>query len=278
MKHGKRKRHSEEVEQATSPLHAVGDGPDLQGEVLHMPLGDQHQPVLGDCPRSSRSYALHPTDASTAAATAPITPKVEDFTAAPEVTTTMLAIEEKSMHAAANHKQFPIHQASAHTQNNTMPSKADAQLKEAAAATQFQGNVKRVRDAESFQRQKERRQKKAAFLLDGTTTGPVVGVAKGGSWGHAAQQHAIRMQNGQMVQLPVRPNRYRLELSKHRQHCDLRGKADTRRGHRHPLTANLFTTPRAYTRCISPIRCVQVSGVTDAEHQCSAAAEAPCPA
>ncbi|KAL0053923.1 hypothetical protein WJX82_001242 [Trebouxia sp. C0006] len=81
-----------------------------------------------------------------------------------------------------------------------------------AAATQFRGNVKRVKDAESFQRQKERRQKKAAFLLDGTTTGPVVGVAKGGSWGQAAQQHAVRMQSGQIVQLPVQPNRSQVLL------------------------------------------------------------------
>ena len=75
------------------------------------------------------------------------------------------------------------------------------------AAAQFRGNVKRIKDAEAFQRQKERRQKKAAFLLDGTTTGPVVGVARGGSWGQSAQQHVVRMQGGTVVQLPVRPNR-----------------------------------------------------------------------
>ena len=74
-------------------------------------------------------------------------------------------------------------------------------------ASQFRGNLKRVKDAETFQRQKERRQKKAAFLLDGTTTGPVVGVAKGGSWGQEPQQHPVRLQGGQSVQLPVRPNR-----------------------------------------------------------------------
>ena len=73
---------------------------------------------------------------------------------------------------------------------------------------QFQGNARRIKDAETFQRQKERRQKKAAFLLDGTTTRPVVAIAGQGSWGQATQQHALRLPAGYNVQMPVRPNRY----------------------------------------------------------------------
>lgn len=119
------------------------------------------------------------------------------------------ADEDIASSDAAGKQQLHAHQAVDHHQTVALPNTAHTQLKDAAAsaATQFRGNVKRVRDAETFQRQKERRQKKAAFLLDGTTTGPVVGVAKGGSWGQAAQQHAVRLQSGHMVQLPVRPNR-----------------------------------------------------------------------
>lgn len=82
--------------------------------------------------------------------------------------------------------------------------------------SQFQGNARRIKDAQTLQRQKERRQKKAAFLLDGTTTGPVVAIAGQGSWGQAKQQHALRLPAGYMVQMPVRPNRY---TSAARLHC-----------------------------------------------------------
>lgn len=77
-----------------------------------------------------------------------------------------------------------------------------------AETRQFQGNARKIKDAEAFQRQKERRQKKAAFLLDGTTTGPVVALAGQSSWGQATQQHALRLAAGYTAHLPVRPNRY----------------------------------------------------------------------
>ncbi len=137
----------------------------------------------------------------------------EELTAPGQGLTTTAPICENKHFLDASHQPNVIHQkhpvghrASGQAQADNPPGNAHTQLT-SAAATQFRGNVKRVKDAESFQRQKERRQKKAAFLLDGTTTGPVVGVAKGASWGHAAQQHAVRIQTGQIVHLPVQPNR-----------------------------------------------------------------------
>ena len=136
-------------------------------------------------------------------APAPVTPKVEESSTPPvpnskpaQATCTNKQPEHcsPSLPASAASEQIP-----ARTQQNSSAA--------AGTAAQFRGNLKRIKDAESFQRQKERRQKKAAFLLDGTTTGPVVGVAQGSSWGQEPQQYPVRLQGGQLVQLPVRPNR-----------------------------------------------------------------------
>ena len=144
------------------------------------------------------------TSAGSYVAPAPITPKPEESCGTPPLPNSKCAV--------ANQTGWQLEQCSQPMQTNTKSGhvQADTQQNSIAAAgsaSQFRGNLKRIKDAKTFQRQKERRQKKAAFLLDGTTTGPVVGVAKGGSWGQAAQQHPVRLQGGQSVQLPVRPNR-----------------------------------------------------------------------
>ena len=166
------------------------------------------QPMSTDCLPTSCSENDTARGVLTAA-DQPGTLTRKETTAVETGLTSTIPADQDMPSSDADKQQLHAHQASDHHQTGTLCSTAHTHLKDAAAsaATQFRGNVKRVRDAETFQRQKERRQKKAAFLLDGTTTGPVVGLAKGGSWGQAAQQHTVRLQSGHMVQLPVRPNR-----------------------------------------------------------------------
>ena len=136
-------------------------------------------------------------------APAPVTPKVEESCTPP-------LPNSNCAQAIQANKQLEQCSQPLRTNATSEAPQAKIQHNSSAAvetASQFRGNLKRIKDAETFQRQKERRQKKAAFLLDGTTTGPVVGVAKGGSWGQEPQQHPVRLQGGQSVQLPVRPNR-----------------------------------------------------------------------
>ena len=142
-------------------------------------------------------------------APAPVTPKVEESCTPP-------LPDSKSAQAIQTNTQLDHRTQSLQTNaSEAPPAKRQHNSNAAETASQFRGNLKRIKDAETFQRQKERRQKKAAFLLDGTTTGPVVGVAKGGSWGQEPQQHPVRLQGGQSVQLPVRPNRCALSVQLH---------------------------------------------------------------
>ena len=141
-------------------------------------------------------------------APAPVTPKVEETCVPPlpnSKSAQAIQIDTQLEHYSQSLQTNTVSEAhAAKTQHN---SSAAAQT-----ASQFRGNLKRIKDAETFQRQKERRQKKAAFLLDGTTTGPVIGVAKDDSWGQELQQHPVRLPGGQSVQLPVRPNRFALSV------------------------------------------------------------------
>lgn len=209
--HHKRRKLHERAEQSCDVVQTTNYNAALSATAEpHMPM--QLAPVQSmttDCLPPSCSDNDTARGILTAEAQ-PDTLTREDKTAVDAGMANTKPADEDMPSSDAAGKQHPhAHQASDHHQTLAHPNTAHTQLKDAAAsaATQFRGNVKRVRDAETFQRQKERRQKKAAFLLDGTTTGPVVGVAKGGSWGQAAQQHAVRLQSGHMVQLPVRPNR-----------------------------------------------------------------------
>ncbi len=203
----KRQRLSQASEQPrahvlTDSIHAS----DQDDTPLHMPKPLAVQQHASCNTHTARDPADDPICAQAAGERA-VKSQHEQLTAPGQGLTTAKTICENKHFSDASHQEQPVgYHASAHAQSENPPGNANTQLT-SAAATQFRGNVKRVKDAESFQRQKERRQKKAAFLLDGTTTGPVVGVAKGGSWGQAAQQHAVRMQSGQIVQLPVQPNR-----------------------------------------------------------------------
>ena len=203
----KRQRLSQASEQP--PAHVLTDSihaSDQDDTPLHMPKPVAVQQHALSNTHTAKDPAHDPICAQAAGDPA-VTSQHEQLTAPGQGLTTAKPICENKHFPDASHQKQPVgHHASAHAQADSPPGTANTQST-SAAATQFRGNVKRVKDAESFQRQKERRQKKAAFLLDGTTTGPVVGVAKGGSWGHAAQQHAVRMQSGQIVQLPVQPNR-----------------------------------------------------------------------
>ena len=163
------------------------------------------------------------TSAGGYVAPAPVTPKVEESCTPP-------LPHSKSAQAIQTNTQLKHCGQSLRSNATSEAPPAKIQHNNSAAAetaSQFRGNLKRIKDAETFQRQKERRQKKAAFLLDGTTTGPVVGVAKGGSWGQELQQHPVRLQGGQSVQLPVRPNRcavsvqHSMSLEHAMQHTDL---------------------------------------------------------
>ena len=208
VRHAKRQRLSQASEQPPAHVHTDSiQASDQDHTPLHMPkpLAVQ-QHALCDT-HTARHPANDPICAQAAGHPA-VTSQHEELTAPGQgLTTAKLICENKHFPNESHQSEQPVgHHASAHAQADSPPGTANSQLT-SAAATQFRGNVKRVKDAESFQRQKERRQKKAAFLLDGTTTGPVVGVAKGGSWGHAAQQHAVRMPSGQIIHLPVRPNR-----------------------------------------------------------------------
>ena len=207
VRHVKRQRLSQASEQPhahvlTDNIHAS----DHDDTPLHMsqPLAVQQHAL---CNTRTARHPANDQMCAQAAGHPAATFQHEELTAAGQGLMTANPICEIKHFPDASHQKQPVgHHASARAQSDSPPGTANTQLT-SAAATQFRGNIKRVKDAESFQRQKERRQKKAAFLLDGTTTGPVVGVAKGGSWGHAAQQHAVRMQSGQIVQLPVQPNR-----------------------------------------------------------------------
>ena len=193
VRHVKRQKTDDKFEHTAGSVHV-----DTRVAQAAQP---QYAVAAAGCLSTSKSADTMPL---TSAAPAPITPVLDTSTG-----TNIIPLPGgKTFSNAADHKSEPQPTHPSHdVQKDTHSSTANVQLTNAAAATQFRGNVKRVRDAESFQRQKERRQKKAAFLLDGTATGPVVGVAHGSSWGYAAQQHAVRMQNGQVVHLPVRPNR-----------------------------------------------------------------------
>ncbi|KAL0032408.1 hypothetical protein WJX79_009909 [Trebouxia sp. C0005] len=212
VRHVKRQRLSQASEQP--PAHVLTDSihtSDQDDTSLHMPkaLAAQQHALCDN--HTARDPADTPICAQAAGHPA-VTSQLEELTAPGQGLTTAKPVCENKHFPDAPHQEQPVeHQASVHAPADSPPGTANTQLI-SAAATQFRGNVKRVKDAESFQRQKERRQKKAAFLLDGTTTRPIVGVAKGGSWGHAAQQHAIKMQSGQIVQLPVRPNRSQVLL------------------------------------------------------------------
>ena len=209
VRHAKRQRLSQASDQPpadvlTESIHAS----DQDHTPLHMPipLAMQQHASNKTHGHTARDPARDPLCARAAEDPA-VTSQHEQVTAPVQGLATAKPICENKHFSDASHQKQPVGQhASAHAQADSPPETANTHST-SATATQFRGNVKRVKDAESFQRQKERRQKKAAFLLDGTTTGPVVGVAKGGSWGHAAQQHAVRMQSGQIVQVPVQPNR-----------------------------------------------------------------------
>ena len=197
-RHAKRQRL--DTEQTVTPANAVHSS--SLPHVLPAALwAESRQEEQSDKPLEPLSNAA----ISKPSANAPVTPKLEDLAGA--VPSNSVPGDSSRPSADAAHTAVHIAPKPEPQQLNKVAGTADNHLKVAAAATQFRGNVKRIRDAESFQRQQERRQKKAAFLLDGTTTGPVVGTAKGGSWGYAAQQHAVKMQNGQLIRLPVRPNR-----------------------------------------------------------------------
>ncbi|DBA96498.1 TPA: hypothetical protein ACH3X1_015378 [Trebouxia sp. C0004] len=208
----KRQRLSQASEQP--PAHVLTDSihaSDQDDTPLHMPKPLAAQPHALCDTHTARDPADDPICAQAAGHLA-VTSQHEELTAPGQGLPTAKPVCDNKHLPDASHQKQPVgHHASAHAQADSPPGTANTQSI-SAAATQFRGNVKRVKDAESFQRQKERRQKKAAFLLDGTTTGPVVGVAKGGSWGHAAQQHAVRMQSSQIVHLPVQPNRSQVLL------------------------------------------------------------------
>lgn len=136
-------------------------------------------------------------------APAPVTPKVEESCTPPVPNSRPAQATYTNKQPGHRSQPLPTGAASEQSPARTQQNSGAA----ARTAAQFRGNLKRIKDAETFQRQKERRQKKAAFLLDGTTTGPVVGIAKGSSWGQEPQQHPVRLHGGQLVQLPVRPNR-----------------------------------------------------------------------
>jgi len=203
----KRQRLSQASEQPRA--HVLTDNThasDQDDTPLHMPQPLAVQQHASCNTHTARDPADDPICAQAAGLPA-ATSQHEELAAPDQGLTTAKPICENKHFSYASCEKQPVGQhAAAHAQADSPPGTANTHLT-SATATQFRGNVKRVKDAESFQRQKERRQKKAAFLLDGTTTGPVVGVAKGGSWGQAAQQHAVRMQSGQIVQLPVQPNR-----------------------------------------------------------------------
>lgn len=157
-----------------------------------------HYPSEGPAKASHHASNL----AGSYVAPAPVTPKVEE-SCTPPVPNSKPAqatyINKQLAHCSQPLPTSAAEQVPARTLQNSSAA--------AGTAAQFRGNLKRIKDAETFQRQKERRQKKAAFLLDGTTTGPVIGVAKGSSWGQEPQQYPVRLQGGQLAQLPVRPNR-----------------------------------------------------------------------
>ena len=140
------------------------------------PQQDQAILAVTEAPAQPQSTKLNGTPAGTAPAAAPVTAP----SAAPSAAAAAAPPPAKASHSGRPH-----------------------------AAQQFRGIVKKVRDAEAFKRQQERRQKKAAFLLDGSTTGPVVALAGQGSWGQAPRQYALKLAAGYTVHLPVPPNRSR---------------------------------------------------------------------
>ena len=159
----------------------------------------------GSNPAAGLPDATQLVHTSTLLAPGTKTPKAE------EICSALSLPDSKSAQAMHTNKEtaHPSQslQVSAKVDIPSVTPQPDSNATAATSAAQFRGNVKRIKDAEAFQKQKERRQKKAAFLLDGTSTGPVVGVAQGSSWGQSAEQHAVRIQGGHLVQLPVRPNR-----------------------------------------------------------------------